>query len=207
MDVGQRAGAGDQAPDLVPDIVACDVIVFRHAPSGYPFLWEGQGQPGGRWNRDGEGPTHYFAGTPDGAWAEFVRHEEITDPEDLLGVARAMWAVEIGEPPAAQPGLDARVLIGDPDSYPACREVAAAIRAGGEPGLTAPSAALLDAGGLRVEGGLQPGPAREATVVVLFGARPDLVGWRTAIGRPSRELLGRVRQFGARPSGEPGRTA
>jgi hypothetical protein len=39
--------------------------------------------------------THYFTDTPDGAWAEFLRHEAIFDPEDLLTVRRAPWAVDI----------------------------------------------------------------------------------------------------------------
>lgn len=173
------------------------MIVFRHVHRAYPFLWEGRGQPQGRWNRDGEGPTHYFADTPDGAWAEFIRHEEITEPDDLGGVVRAIWAVEIGDPPTARSNLDIRVLVGDRDSYAACQEEADAIRARGEVGLIAPSAALLDgnARGLRVEGGLQLGPTRDAAVVILFDARPDLLGWRAAIGRPSADLVARVHHF------------
>ena len=38
-----------------------------------------------------EAPVHYFSDTPDGAWAEFLCHEEITDPEDLPGIRRALW--------------------------------------------------------------------------------------------------------------------
>lgn len=191
------------------------MIAFRHAPPGYPFLWEGPGQPAGRWNREGDGPTHYFADTPDGAWAEFLRHEEITDPDDLPGIERAIWAVEIGDPPAARPGLRPHVLTGDRASYPACQRAAGALRAGDQPGLTAPSAALVDgdARGLRVDGGLKPGPPREAAVIVIFGARPDLAGWCAALGRPAAELLARVRHFTptveqprrATASGPPGR--
>jgi hypothetical protein len=34
-------------------------------------------------------------------------------------------------------------------------------------------------------------------VIVLFGARPDLVGWEAVYeGRPSDELVSRVRHFG-----------
>ena len=69
--------------------LAVTVIAFRHTDPRYPFLWECGSQPAGRWHAQGEGPAHYFNDTPDGAWAEFLRHEEITEPEDLSGIRRA----------------------------------------------------------------------------------------------------------------------
>jgi len=92
-------------------------------------------------------------------------------------------------------------MTGGPRSYVACRRQAARLRARGTEGFTSPSAALVPGGahGWRVEGGLRPGPERDGTVIVLFGARPDLVGWEAAYeGRPSDELLSRVRHFGRR---------
>ena len=77
------------------------MIAFRHADRRFPFLWENSSQSPGRWNAAGD-LTHYLCDTPDGAWAEFLRHEEITDPEDLLTIRRAMWAVDIGEAPTVQ---------------------------------------------------------------------------------------------------------
>ena len=59
------------------------MIGFRQVDARYPFLWEDSRQPEGRWHAAGDGPAHYIADTPDGAWAEFLRHEEITDPDDL----------------------------------------------------------------------------------------------------------------------------
>ena len=81
------------------------MIAFRHADPRFPFLREHDTQPAGRWHAAGEGPAHYFSDTPDGAWAEFLRHEEITEIEDLAGVRRALWAVELGEEPPARPSL------------------------------------------------------------------------------------------------------
>ena len=52
------------------------MIAFRHADPRFPFLREDSSQHVGRWNGTGE-LTHYFCDTPDGAWAEFLRHEEI----------------------------------------------------------------------------------------------------------------------------------
>jgi hypothetical protein len=68
---------------------------FRVCDRRYPFLWSQPGQPGGRWNRPGDPPRHYLANSPLVAWAEWLRHQEIQDPEDLDGMAAALWAVLI----------------------------------------------------------------------------------------------------------------
>jgi hypothetical protein len=47
-----------------------------------------------------------------------------------------------------------------------------------------------------VDDGLRPGRVRAESVVILFGRRPDLIGWRCAIGAPAADLLGRVRPIG-----------
>ena len=172
------------------------MIAFRHADPRFPFLREDSSQSAGRWNAAGE-LTHYFCDTPDGAWAEFLRHEEITNPEDLLTIRRALWAVDIGEPPSLQPDLPQEILTGGPESWPACREFAQPCRTAVD-GITAPSAALYPGGahGWRVDSDLQRGPERDGTVIALFGPRPDLVGWAATIeGRPSEQLLANVRQF------------
>ncbi len=50
--------------------------------------------------------------------------------------------------------------------------------------------------GWRVDDGLQPGPLRDGQVIILFGHRPDLIGWPAAReGRPGEELLSRVHHF------------
>ena len=171
------------------------MIAFRHADPRFPFLWEDSSQSAGRWNAAGE-LTHYFCDTPDGAWAEFLRHEEIDDPQDLLTIRRALWAVEIGEPPSLQPAAPLHVLIGGPETWPVCQDLAHQYRERAD-GITAPSTALSPGGarGSRVDGGLQPGPPRDGKVFALFGPRPDLVGWAATIeGRPSADLLAKVRR-------------
>jgi RES domain-containing protein len=176
------------------------MIAFRHADPRFPFLWESGAQPSARWHGDGEGPVHYFADTPDGAWAELLRHEEIHEPDDLLGISRELWAVEIPDSISVRPDLPDGILGGDPDTYPRCRAEAVRLRSRGLPGFRTSSAALLPQGasGWVVDGGLQSGPARDGEVFVLFGRRPDLVGWRVvADGHPSEDLLPRVRHFGS----------
>lgn len=172
------------------------MIVFRHTDPRIAFLREDSSQPAGRWNAAGE-LTHYFCDTPDGAWAEFLRHEEIQDPEDILTIRRALWAVEIGDPPTQEAEPSSEDLAGGPESWPACTALAQRFRETST-GFSAPSAALRPGGahGTRVDAGLQNGPDRDGRVYALFGRRPDLIGWAAAAeGRPSAELIKRVRYF------------
>ena len=142
----------------------------------------------------------YLSDTPDGAWAEYVRSQGIRDVSGLLTVRRTLWAVEIGTEELATPRLPQHVLTGGPETWETCRREARRLRAAGATGLRARSAALKPgmARGLRVEGGgLVPGEARSGHTIVLFGARPDLVGWRAAfLGRPGEDLLEAVRYVG-----------
>lgn len=174
------------------------MIVFRHADPSFPFLWEDADQPPARWHGEGEGPVQYFADTPDGAWGEFLRHEEIKDAADLATVRRAVWAVELPDEPADEPQLPDSILVGGAATHPECQAEARRLRALGAKRLVAPSAALLSggAGGHRVEGGMRPGTPRDGRVIVLFGRRADLVGWAAASeGRPRDDLLPHVRHF------------
>lgn len=175
------------------------MILFRHADPRFPFLWETDAQPSARWHGEGEGPVQYLSDTPDGAWAEFLRHEEIKEPEDLATVRRALWAIEVDDSePASQPQLPRRVLTGGPQSHARCRREAARLRAEGATRLAAMSAALMpgEARGWRVERTVLPGPDREGRTIALFGARPDLVGWEVVgRGHPEPHLLSKVRHF------------
>jgi len=175
-------------------------IWFRNADRRWPFLWEDSSQPPARWHGAGDGPAQYLADTPDGAWAEFLRHEEITDPVDLEGIARHLWAVEVAsdeeEPEPAVPQLPRTVLQGGLDSYPACQQEARRLRAGGATNLEAPSAALHEgaARGEFTHGGLVEADPRDGRVRVLYGTRRDLRGWLCAgHGQPSERLLSLVR--------------
>lgn len=173
------------------------MIAFRHADSRFPPLWESAAEPAARWHAANQGPARYFADTPDGAWAEFLRHEEITDPADLATVERAVWAMEIPDAGYTEVTLPPAVMTGGADTYPACQAEAARLIAMGVNAIQAPSAALKRGGaaGWRVDSGLQPGSARDGLVRILFERRPDLVGWCAAVGRPSADLLPHVRHF------------
>jgi len=174
------------------------MIAFRQVDARYPFLWEDSRQPAGRWHADGDGPAHYFADTPDGAWAEFLRHEEITDAADLETIRRQMWAVEIGDATAERAPLPNRVLTGGPESYERCQAEARRLRERGARRIVAPSAALVRGGaqGFSVKDGVRRAGSRDGLVIVIFGAPDGLVGWIAAdAGFPSADLLKRVHDY------------
>jgi hypothetical protein len=177
------------------------MILHRHADPRFPFLWESPDQPAARWHDTGEGPAHYLADTPDGAWAEFLRHEGITKEEEVDNIRRAFWAVEIPDNiRPVEPELPDEIVRGGLDTYDACRKQARRLRQRGVLELRVTSAALVQggAGGWTVDGGLQPAAQRDGSVIVLFGARTDLTGWAaTRAGRPRADLLQRVRHFGS----------
>ena len=175
------------------------MIGFRQADPRYPFLWSDSSQPAARWHVDGDGPAHYFADTPDGAWAELLRHEEIHDPADVATFRRALWAVELGDEPAKTVTLKPAVLTGGRDTYWACQEHARQLRARGAKRLVAPSAALTSGGatGREVIDALErPAKSHDGRVVVIFGDPAGLIGWKAVEhGAPPTGLLNRVRHF------------
>lgn len=174
------------------------MIVFRQVDARYPFLWEGASQSAGRWHGEGEGPAHYFADTPDGAWAELLRHEEITDPADVATIRRQLWVVDIGDAPSTRVELPADTLTGGPDTYAACQNEARRLRERGVARLSAPSAALKSGGAraFSVRDGVRVASSQDGNVVVVFGAPSGLVGWTAAdAARPTVDLLDRVRHY------------
>ena len=170
-----------------------DVIGYRHCDRGFPFLWSDSSQPPARWHSLGEGPANYFADTPVGAWAEFIRHEGITEEADLASVDRSLWAVEIPEAAYPKPNLPRSTLLGGLLTYTDCQDEARRLRQGGAQCLEAPSAALLPRGarGWVAMPNIQAAHgSRSGKVWVWFGARPDFAAWPAVEGGtpPSRVL-------------------
>lgn len=175
------------------------MILYRHADPRFPFLWETADQPPARWHGAGEGPVQYLADTPDGAWAELLRHEGITSDAEASNIRRAIWAVEVPDGLHAEsPDLPQEVMTGGLSTHEPCRKEARRLRDLGATAIRAGSAALREgaAGGWRVSGGLQPGPSRSGAVFALFGARPDLTGWVVAFEScPPPGLAANVRRL------------
>jgi hypothetical protein len=167
------------------------MIVFRNIDSRYPFLWESSAQPPGRWHAAGTGPVHYFADTSDGAWAEFIRHAELT-PEELPNVQRTIWAVEVGDigRKKVDQDLPYKTLTGGKRTYPRCQNLARHLRDAGIRCFSAPSAALIKGGarGWRVQDGLQPGPPRDGRTIVFLQRVPNAIGWLVGYCPPPHYL-------------------
>jgi len=163
-----------------------------------PFLWQSDAQPAARWHGDGEGPANYFADTPVGAWAEFLRHEEITDPADLAGVRRSLWVVELPDDGYAAPKLPTRTLTGGLSTYAACQVEARRLRDAGARRLEAPAAALKPGtacGWTAAPEQVRSAEPRDGKVWVLFGPC-TAVGWPAAVeGSPPHDVLGLVRHL------------
>ena len=174
-------------------------IGFRHCDPRFGFLWLSAAQPEARWHGPDEGPANYFADTPTGAWAEFLRHEGITDAADLSGIRRSLWAVELPQDGFAVPALPEAVLQGEVASYAACQAEARRLRTADAARLEAPSAALLPGGasGSRalMAGLTMAAPPRDGCVWVLFGS-VDLRGWLAVDGgAPPESVLPGVRHL------------
>lgn len=173
---------------------------YRTCATTHPFLWTAAKQPAARWHADGDGPAHYLADTPTGAWAEFLRHEEIVDADDLEGIDRALWVVDVPSDVvvgAPSPSLDPDVLIGDETTYKTCRVEAQALRTAGATALVTRSAALVPDGATGWEvgpGGETSSVAQDGEVLVIFGPPTGLVGWPACLpGKPDPRLIPLVR--------------
>ena len=175
------------------------MIGFRQADPRYPFLWSDASQPAARWHGNGEGPAHYFADTPDGAWAELLRHEEIYDPADVATVRRALWAVELGDEPGETATLKPALMTGGRDTYGACQEHARKMRAQGAKRIAARSAALVPGGAAGrhvVDAAEEQAAPRDGRVIIDFDDPVRLIGWKAVeLGAPPASLLSRVRHF------------
>ena len=89
-------------------------------------------------------------------------------------------------------------MTGGPASYPSCQDYARAQRGRGVTDLIAPSAALHPgaARGQVTDNGLRDAENRDGATWVLFGARPDLRGWRVVErGAPPARVLGLTRHL------------
>ena len=171
---------------------------FRHCDPRFPFLWQTAAQPAARWHASGDGPANYFADTPVGAWAEFLRHEGITDEADLAGVQRSLWAVGLPEAGYASPVLPDATLLGDESSHRACQAEARRLRAAGADRLEVRGAALNpgQARGWTATAGVSASQVpRDGKVLVLFGTC-RCIGWVAVNGgQPPAEVLPLVRHL------------
>lgn len=176
-------------------------VAFRWSTYDVPF-WARPNTRTGRWNRLGNEPTQYWSLSPDAAWAELIRHEDLTTEDELDLVRMPLWVcrfptarLEDLRDPSTQARLeiDAAELLDD--DWTGCQ----ALRERLPPriaGVIAPCVALPDQANITLFG------ARRA---IGFDRRPALASavpvTRAAIGRPPEGLIGRVRRHSTSASG------
>lgn len=186
-----------------PRAVAVDEVAYRWSDYDTP-LWARPNSGAQRWNRTREAPTQYLSLTPEGAWAELIRTEDLTSVAAVRLVSMPLWALHVRETRVADyatfekaeaAGFPPDALVDE--DHERCRAEGTRLRERGFRGVLAPSAAL-------------PG----AVNLTLFGARLA-VAWdsgenrlaafvparQVAVGRPPDDLLARVRHRGARHAG------
>jgi len=176
-----------------------ELVAFRWTDYDVPF-WARENSLDGRWNYGGHDSTQYWSLTPEAAWAELIRHENLQSEDDLDLVRKPFWIARIpslGLVDLRQPDIRERHEVTEDDliddDWTVCQELAVSLRQGASRGVIAASAAL---------------PADAS--VTLFGRR-RAIDWanspalastvpaaRVAIGRPPEGLLPRVR-YRSRP--------
>lgn len=194
---------GSWRPDAPPAKVPCRERYYRHAQPDYPPLWHPGNpanpapQPAARWHAEGQ-IAQYLSSTPEGAWAELVRHAGIRTEQRRREYRHRLWRVEVEETDIADlssfdkvaaAGLEPEMFVADPP-YGACQTLAAELHADGYRGLLSPSAALhettvnLTLFGprrefRRGEANRRPGYYMMVSVVADFSAPPEDLLWTT----------------------------
>jgi len=190
--------------DASPASVDFTDLAYRWSDYDTP-LWVRPNSTAQRWNRAREQSTQYLSLSPEAAWAELIRAEDLTSEAEVRLVRMPMWVLRVHETHLADygtfekaeaAGFPAEALV--EDDHERCRVEAIRLRELGFRGVLAPSAAL-------------PG----AVNLTLFGARLA-VEWdcvddgrlssfvpakQLAVGHPPEDLLPHVRQHGATHNG------
>jgi RES domain-containing protein len=170
-----------------------DLVAFRYSSHDVPF-WVRPNTFAQRWNLPLEGPTQYWSSTPDGAWAEHIRFNDVRTETELDEVRIPVWVCRLSgiglldlreRNVCDRYGLSVRDLTAD--DWSACQRAATAMRADGVRGILSPSAALADAANVTLFG-----PRR----AIAFERHPALASAVraavVAIGRPPKNLVDRV---------------
>lgn len=176
--------------------------LYRVANYDTPFWGRPNTEPG-RYHLPGAGVSvQYWSTTPHTAWAEHLRGDLITEPEDLREMRSRLWAAFWRLERLADLTTDAwrewcelsrTALTGR--SHQRCQKAGARVRAEGLDGLIAPSAAL-DGGinvvvfGPRTAGDWMPRPDGEAERLRSDAFVPVQLA---CIGGPDPDLLQQVR--------------
>lgn len=185
----------------MPASVAFSDVAFRWSNYDTP-LWVRPNSTAQRWNRTREAATQYLSLSPEGAWAELIRAEELTSAATVRLVRMPMWVLRVHETHLADydtfekaeaAGFPPEALVDD--DHERCRAEAARLREHGFRGVLAPSAALPGGVNLTLFG---PRLAVEWDCADDGRLSSFIRAKQLAVGHPPDDLLSRVRQLGHR---------
>ena len=186
--------APDGAQTALPISAPGIFTAFRYCSYDVPF-WARPNTREGRWNQVGDPPTQYWSLTPDAAWSELIRAENLETEEHLDLVRMPLWVcrvpvmnlIDLRELDQQQAyGLDEAAQIAD--DWTACQNTAPAVR-NDAPGVITYSAALDRHANFTLFG-----PKRAIdwrSVSALASTIPAAVA---ALGRPPRGIVDHVRR-------------
>lgn len=170
---------------------------YRYSSYDTP-LWSRPNSEGGRWHSPGDGPTQYLALSTDAAWAELIRHEQLTSEQEVSLVHIQMWSLQVDQAlvvdystfqKAETAGFDPEALVSD--DHTRCRQEGARLRATGYHGVLAPNAALPGERNLTLFGPRVASSWDQAKLL-----KSSMQARVIAVGSPPAGLLERVRRYG-----------
>lgn len=178
------------------------LVAFRWSNYDVPF-WARPNTRDGRWNRAHGEPTQYWSLSPDAAWAELIRHENLTTEAELDQVRMPFWVCRVptmhlvdlrGEAERERHAVTLDALVAD--DWEGCQRVLPTLveRA---MGVIAPCAALPEHANITLFGARRA--IKWSTAPALASTVPTA---KAAIGRPPDGLLARVRRPTPGPLGD-----
>lgn len=187
--------ASEQTALALPGVVAPgSITLFRWSDYDVPFWARNNSRPG-RWHVVGNPPTQYWSMTPDAAWAELIRTEDLRLEEDLDLVRMPLWVCRlpaVGLVDLTRPEVQAIHGVDEPalveDAWDVCQTLGRTLRTD-FPGVIAPCAALDGHANVTIFGPRRAIDWRERPA--LARTIPATVA---AVGRPPAGLVNRVRR-------------
>jgi RES domain-containing protein len=182
---------------LLPTTQYYEQVAFRYNNYDTPF-WVNENTQPGRWHARGDGPTQYLSLSPEGAWAELARAQDLYSDEDLALSRMPIWAALVSQRQIVDystfEGAEAAGFSPDSlvdDDYSRCQEEARRLRTEAYAGVVAPSAALPGVLNLTLFG-----PRLRSSWGLPPDLRASIPACVVAIGSPAPGLAPRVRHVG-----------
>jgi RES domain-containing protein len=183
-------------PSPEPKQIEFREVGFRYSDYDNPF-WARANTLGGRWHRGGTEPTQYLSLSPDAAWADRIRHENLTTEIEVAMIRMPLWVAKLEENRIADYStFDTAEGAGFPpdalvdDDWTRCQEEGDRLRSLGFRGILAPAASLPGEKCITLFGGRRAVDWEDEPLVA-SAIRAKIV----TVGSPPTDLVHRVRFY------------